>query len=112
MAEDLEEFDQKRNAGCNEDDFRDRPEGGRILIHQVMQEISEDHEPADIADDVYEKITGEREILKGNPTNRFPAWMPDEISQWEKWDEGEHYEPTPKQPPPWFQGRGVCCNAK
>lgn len=59
MAEDLEEFERKRNAGCNEDDCRDRSQGGRVLIPPVMLEISEDHEPADIADDVHENIRGE-----------------------------------------------------
>ena len=44
-----------------------------------MQEISGDHEPADIADDVHENILVGHEILKGNPMNRFPMRVPDEI---------------------------------
>ena len=79
MAEDLEEFERKRNADCNEDNCRDGPEGGRTLTHPVMQEISDDYEPADITNDVYENTFDGHEILKGNPMNRFPMRVPDEI---------------------------------
>ena len=96
VAEDLEEFERHRNAGANQDNCRDRPEGGSVLIPPVMQKVCEDHEPADIADDVHEIIRGEREVLKGNPTNRFPVCVSDEISQRKKWYEKEHYEPKPK----------------
>jgi hypothetical protein len=111
VAEDLEEFDRKRNAGCNDDDCCNGPEGGRILTHPVMQEISGDYEPADITNDVYENIFDGYETLKGNPMNRFPMWVPDKIIQREKWGKKEHCETKQEETASWFQGRRDRCNA-
>lgn len=111
MAEDLEEFGRKRNACCNDGDCCHGLEGGRILTHPVMHEIPGDHEPANITDDVYENILGGREVLKGNPMNRFPMWVPDEIIQREKRGKEEHCETRQEETASWFHGRRDRCNA-
>lgn len=76
-----------------------------------MQEISGDYEPADITNDVYENTFDGHEILKGNPMNRFPMWVPDKIIQREQWGKKEYCETKQEETASWFQGRRDRCNA-
>ena len=84
MAEDLEEFSRKRDTACDGDSRNKGPTRVCIPTQLIMKQVSKYDEPKCVTCDVEELIPGEREILKGHPTDLTPVGMSDKIAQWEE----------------------------
>lgn len=84
MAEDLEKFSRKRDTACDGNSRHKGPTRVCIPTQLIMKQVSKYDEPKCVTCDVEELIPGEREILKGNPTNLFPVWVANEIVQREE----------------------------